>query len=61
MVGEDRPGIGDSVVRGYEQAGGPFTALQLEYHAALAPQVLGVCGVTESEAQAADAATKATN
>lgn len=57
----DQPGTGDSVVRGFEQAGGPFTAIQLEYHAAFAPQVLGLCAVTESEAQAADAATKAAN
>ncbi|MFI9103592.1 hypothetical protein ACIGXA_24000 [Streptomyces fildesensis] len=57
----DEPGSGDSVVRSYETAGGPFTAIALDYHAALAPQVLGIRGISTTASDAANDATEATN
>ncbi|MEU8992875.1 hypothetical protein AB0C98_41950 [Streptomyces sp. NPDC048558] len=56
---DDEPGIGDAFVRRYEREGGPYTAVALRYHPALASQVLGIRGVTPKAWDAADAATAA--
>ncbi|EIV92689.1 hypothetical protein [Frankia sp. QA3] len=57
----DEPVSDDAFVRGYGIAGGPYTAIALEYHAALAPRVLGVRGICGRARDAADTATAATN
>lgn len=53
------PVPGDAEVIGYEAEGGPYTAILLEYHAALAAEVLGVRAVSVSARDSAEAATLA--
>ncbi|MBO0914315.1 hypothetical protein [Streptomyces laculatispora] len=53
------PVPGDAEVRSYAAEGGPYTAIVLEYHAALAPEVLGVRAVSVRAQGNAEAATQA--
>ncbi|MET7989005.1 hypothetical protein [Streptomyces sp. NPDC005281] len=57
---DDEPGLGDTFVRRYELRDGEvYTGVALNYHPALAPQVLGVRAVTRKAWDTAEAATSA--
>ncbi|WP_406458015.1 hypothetical protein OG782_35005 [Streptomyces sp. NBC_00876] len=53
------PVPGGAEVRSYEAQGGPYTGIVVEYHAALAPEVLGVRAVSVRARDSAEAATRA--